>query len=212
MTRRYALLPVLFLTLLAAGCSSSRPRTAGSTFQRGVASWYGPGFHGRATASGERYDMSAMTAAHPTLPFGTLVEVRNLENGAVARVRINDRGPFKKNRIIDLSHAAAHAIGMLGPGTAVVELVAVGLDPPGPRAFAVQVGAFQEQGLAEELAARLRQDFPAVAVRSDQVWYRVQVGEFALRDEAEELRAELRDLGYGALIVPLAASDRRGSI
>ncbi len=212
MTRRYALLPVLFLTLLAAGCSSSRPRTSGSTYERGVASWYGPGFHGRATASGERYDMRAMTAAHQTLPFGTLVEVRNLENGAVARVRINDRGPFKKNRIIDLSHAAAEAIGMLGPGTARVELVAVGVVPSGPRAFVVQVGAFQEPALAEELAARLRRDYPAVEVRSDQVWYRVQVGAFSVRADAEELGDALRARGYGVLIVPLEPGDQRGAL
>lgn len=203
MTRRHALLPVLFLTLLAAGCSTSRPRTSGSTYERGVASWYGPGFHGRQTASGERYDMRAMTAAHPTLPFGTLVEVRNLENGAVARVRINDRGPFKRNRIIDLSHAAAEAIGMLGPGTALVELVAIGIASGGPRAFVVQVGAFQEPGLAEELAAKLRRDYPGVEVRSDDVWHRVQVGELGSRDAADALAARLRALGFGAIVVPL---------
>lgn len=208
MTRRHALLPVLFLILLAAGCSSSRPRSPGGSRERGVASWYGPGFHGRYTASGERYDMRAMTAAHQTLPFGTLVEVRNLENGAVARVRINDRGPFKKNRILDLSQAAAQALGILGPGTALVELVAVGREPPEPRAFVVQVGAFQEEGLADDLAARLRSDFPAVAVRSDSVWYRVQVGEFTDRDAAEALLARLRELGFGALVVPLAAGGR----
>ena len=208
MTRRHALLPVLFLILLAAGCSSSRPRSPGGSRERGVASWYGPGFHGRYTASGERYDMRAMTAAHQTLPFGTLVEVRNLENGAVARVRINDRGPFKKNRILDLSQAAAQALGILGPGTALVELVAVGREPPEPRAFVVQVGAFQEEGLADDLAARLRSDFPAVAVRSDSVWYRVQVGEFTDRDAAEARLARLRELGFGALVVPLAAGGR----
>jgi len=210
MTRRHSLLPVLFLALLAAGCTSSRPRTAGTTYQRGIASWYGPGFHGRYTASGERYDMQAMTAAHQTLPFGTIVEVRNLENGAVARVRINDRGPFKKNRILDLSQAGARALGILGPGTALVELVAVGVEPMGPRAYAVQVGAFQEAASATDLAARLRPDFPAVAVRSDDVWHRVQVGEFTDRDAAEALGARLRALGFGALVVPLPAlSDER---
>lgn len=210
MTRRHSLLPVLFLVLLAAGCASSRPRTAGNTYQRGIASWYGPGFHGRYTASGERYDMQAMTAAHQTLPFGTIVEVRNLENGAVARVRINDRGPFKKNRILDLSQAGARALGLLGPGTALVELVAVGVEPMGPRAYAVQVGAFQEAASATDLAARLRPDFPAVAVRSDDVWHRVQVGEFTDRDAAEALGARLRALGFGALVVPLPTlSDER---
>jgi rare lipoprotein A len=198
--------------LLAAGCATSRPRTAGSTYERGVASWYGPGFHGRRTASGERYDMRALTAAHQSLPFGTIVEVRNLENGKATRVRINDRGPFKKNRIIDLSRAAAQAIGMIGPGTALVELVAVGVVPRPPRAFAVQVGAFQERSLAADLAARLAGDYPSVAVRSDDVWHRVQVGEFAERDAAEELVRELRELGFSGVVVPLAAGGGRAAL
>jgi len=205
--RRSTSLHALSLTLLLAyGCASAKPRTAGSTYQRGVASWYGPGFHGKFTASGERYDMEAMTAAHPTLPFGTLVEVRNLDNGLATTVRINDRGPFKKNRIIDLSRAAARAIGMLGPGTARVELVAFGVQPAGPGAFAVQVGAFREARRAEELTARLRSDYPTVEVRSDSVWHRVQVGRFSSRGAAETLERELRALGYGAIVVPLGAA------
>lgn len=205
--RRSAQLTALALTaLLAFGCASAKPRTAGSTYERGTASWYGPGFHGQYTASGERYDMEAMTAAHPTLPFGTLVEVRNLDNGLATTVRINDRGPFEKNRIIDLSRAAARAIGMIGPGTALVELVAVGVQPPGPGAFAVQVGAFREADRAEELSARLRSRYPTVAVRSDLVWHRVQVGQFGNRGAAEKLERELRALGYGAIVVPLGVT------
>ncbi|MCB1007479.1 MAG: septal ring lytic transglycosylase RlpA family protein [Acidobacteria bacterium] len=206
MRRSSPLLALSIALLLAYGCASAKPRTAGSTYQRGVASWYGPGFHGRYTASGERYDMEAMTAAHPTLPFGTLVEVRNLDNGLATTVRINDRGPFKKNRIIDLSRAAARAIGMLGPGTARVELVAVGVQPPGPGAFAVQVGAFREAERARELSARLRGDYPGVEVRSDTVWHRVQVGHFESRGAAETVERELRALGYGAIVVPLGAT------
>lgn len=210
MTRRSTLLPVLFLVLLAAGCASSRSRPGGAAPERGIASWYGPGFHGNYTASGERYDMQAMTAAHRSLPFGTIVEVKNLENGRSACVRINDRGPFLKNRILDLSQAAARELGVLGPGTALVELVAVGTEPIGPRAFAVQVGAFQEPGSADELAARLRPDFSAVVVRSDDVWHRVQVGELASRAAADALAARLRTLGFGAIVVPLPAfSDER---
>lgn len=208
--RRSALLlsaPCL-LALLAFGCASAKPRTAGSTYERGMASWYGPGFHGRRTASGEPYNMDAMTAAHQTLPFGTLVEVRNLDNGLATTVRINDRGPFEKNRIIDLSRAAAKAIGMIGPGTARVELVALGVQPPAPGAFAVQVGAFREAGRARELSDRLRGRYPSVAVRSDRVWHRVQVGLFPDRARAEALEAELRSQGYGAIVVPLAAGDR----
>lgn len=87
-----------------------------------MASWYGNPFHGRATASGETYDMEAMTAAHPTLPFGTRVRVENLDNGRSATVTINDRGPFVKDRILDVSRKAARELGMLGPGTARVRI------------------------------------------------------------------------------------------
>ena len=88
----------------------------------GVASYYGPGFHGRRTANGERFDMHAMTAAHRTLPFGTLVKVTNLSNGKSAIVRVNDRGPYVGKRVIDLSVAAAKQIGSTGSGTAQVSL------------------------------------------------------------------------------------------
>ena len=87
-----------------------------------MASWYGNPFHGRATASGEIYDMEAMTAAHPTLPFGTRLRVENLENGRSVTVTINDRGPFVKDRILDVSRKAARELGMLGPGTARVRI------------------------------------------------------------------------------------------
>ena len=88
----------------------------------GVASWYGPGFHGRRTASGERYNQRELTAAHKTLPFGTSIRVTNVDNGKSVVVRITDRGPFVRGRVIDLSRAAAEAIGMMGAGTAKVEL------------------------------------------------------------------------------------------
>jgi rare lipoprotein A len=90
--------------------------------ERGIASWYGRKYHGRLTASGERYDMHSLTAAHRTLPFGVVVVVTNLENGRKVRVRINDRGPFKKGRIIDLSRAAARQLGMVRQGVARVKI------------------------------------------------------------------------------------------
>jgi rare lipoprotein A len=92
-------------------------------FQQGKASWYGPRFNGRRTASGERYNMHEFTAAHRTLPFGTLVRVRSLVNGKEVDVRITDRGPFSRGRVIDLSRAAAEAIGMLGLGVKDVLLL-----------------------------------------------------------------------------------------
>jgi len=100
-----------------------------SELERGTASWYGLKFHGRRTASGERFDMNEFTAAHRTLPFGTLVRVRSLVNGREVEVRINDRGPHVAGRIIDLSRAAAEALGMLGMGMKSVTLSVVGQAP-----------------------------------------------------------------------------------
>lgn len=112
------------------GCGGSKRQATGSgahdRFEEvGLASWYGKPYHGRTTASGERYDMNELTAAHRTLPFGTVVEVRNLENGREVRVRITDRGPFVDGRIIDLSRAAARKIAMIDAGVVRVRIVAV---------------------------------------------------------------------------------------
>jgi rare lipoprotein A len=136
MDRRRWLAAWLVMILLAvlAGCSTTRDRRAasdaaalmkapGSEFARGKASWYGPGFHGERTASGERFDMNAMTAAHRTLPFGTRVRVRNPQNGREVVVRINDRGPHAKERIIDLSKAAGAALDLLQVGEGQVLLL-----------------------------------------------------------------------------------------
>jgi len=206
MRRTLLSLLALSLPLVVSACATAR-RPHGVAIERGIASWYGPGFHGKYTASGERYDMGAMTAAHRTLPFGTLIEVRNLENGKITRVKINDRGPFAKGRILALSHAAAEALGIVGPGTAEVEIVAVGLQPIGGFRFTVQVGAFHEAAAAGSLAERLRPYFPGVEVRSDDVWSRVQVGSFSTRSEAQAFAGRLSALGYPAVVVPLAKLD-----
>jgi rare lipoprotein A len=120
--------------------------------ETGLASWYGHPYHGRAAASGEIYDMEQMTAAHRTLPFGVMVRVHDLDNEKSVDVRINDRGPFVDGRIIDLSHAAAAAIEMIGPGTARVrlEILSAPAAPEQPH-FGVQVGAFRERDNAERL-------------------------------------------------------------
>jgi len=135
MTERWpACILIAAVLLLVVSCASSprytsaaRPRRGtppGSLrrIQTGVASFYGQDFHGRKTANGETYDMYAMTAAHQALPFNTRVLVTNLDNGKKVAVRINDRGPFVKDRIIDLSYGAAMKVGMVGPGTANVRL------------------------------------------------------------------------------------------
>jgi rare lipoprotein A len=133
LSRRLASLGLVSLVL--AGCASGRGRLPGEPIPaqpeqagedeiaRGQASWYGGKFHGRRTASGERFDMNALTAAHPKLPFGTRVRVRNPRNGREVVVRINDRGPFTGGRIIDLSRAAAEAIGLIQAGVGPVVLL-----------------------------------------------------------------------------------------
>src|SRR5262245_42667871 len=126
MSRRWLVL----MLVLASACSTgrSRPPTSVKTgaTQEGVASWYGPGFHGNATSSGEIYDQFDLTAAHRTLPLGTRVAVTHLDSGRTVEVRINDRGPFVDDRIIDLSYAAARQLGLIGPGTGRVRVEVLG--------------------------------------------------------------------------------------
>lgn len=128
MSRTVKILPLLLALLIASGCGGGK-RSGADAPQRyeetGLASWYGKPFHGRTTASGERYDMNELTAAHRTLAFGTVVDVKNLENGREVRVRITDRGPFVDGRIIDLSRAAARKIAMIEAGVVRVRIVAV---------------------------------------------------------------------------------------
>jgi rare lipoprotein A len=200
-----SLLVVLFLTT---GCSAHKkpaaPAANPSAIGRGVASWYGPNFDGRRTANGERYDMHEMTAAHPTLPFGTMVEVRNVSNGRSAVVRINDRGPYKKSRVIDLSYAAARAIGAVLPGTATVEIFLVNSLAGGssaPPRYTVQVGAFGDAERAASMQQDLARIYPETTVHADGTWNRVQVGLFADRQQAETVRRELAAMGMASLVV-----------
>jgi rare lipoprotein A len=124
----------LLAAVVVAGCAATAQRVAvpaGRALlgweQTGEASWYGEPYHGRRTSSGERYDMHRLTAAHPSLPFGTRVRVTNLDNGQAVEVRINDRGPFKRGRIVDVSYAAAQRLGSVGAGVIPVRLRVVGL-------------------------------------------------------------------------------------
>ena len=169
--------------------------------EEGIASWYGRPFHGRHTASGEIYNMYDMTAAHRTLPFGTQVRVHNLENGRDTEVRINDRGPFVKGRIIDLSYTSAQSMGM--PSTALVrlEILSTGSGAPGtissaPGVFAVQVGAFKDRRNAERLKGLIEPRFGPVAIqgfdRGNGFFYRVRVGREASEEAARDLARDLR--------------------
>lgn len=125
--RERRIVGIFLLLLLIAGCATKRvpvvePVRKGHQ-ERGLASWYGKPYHGRKTASGEKYDMHSVSAAHRTLPFGSVVKVTNLENGRSLKIRINDRGPFVDGRIIDLSYKAAKKLGMVEAGVVRVKLV-----------------------------------------------------------------------------------------
>jgi len=187
--------------------------------QRGIASWYGRKFHGKRTASGEIYNMYDRTAAHRTLPFGTYVLVRNLLNGKKTIVRINDRGPFVKGRIIDLSYAAAKDIGIIGRGTAPVELIVLGrevgvagkkriieVSPIRRGRFGVQVGAFKNRKNAIRLLSRLSVIFRHVEIHVEKGRhiYKVIVSGARTIKEANILEKRLKGIGFkNTLIVSL---------
>ena len=177
--------------------------------EQGVASWYGTKFHGRSTSSGEPYDMYAMTAAHKTLPLPTYVRVTHLGNGRSIVVRVNDRGPFVGERIIDLSYAAAIRLGMHVDGTALVEVEALlpgeptrtvaAAAPATPRALWLQAGAFSERRNAERLRADLAgHGIGNVAIHEDpasgRTLYRVRVGPYTDAAGVEEMLGRLRSL------------------
>ncbi|HYB53497.1 MAG TPA: septal ring lytic transglycosylase RlpA family protein, partial [Thermoanaerobaculia bacterium] len=190
---------------------STLPETRPGGIEEGIASWYGgdDGFEGKPTASGEIYDGEHMTAAHRTLPLGSIVEVHNLDNGRVARVRINDRGPFVKGRIIDLSRRAASELGVTGPGTASVRLTLVnaGLVEPQSQSsptglWAVQVGSFADRGRAERQAERVRAGGKHVYLEPYQGLSRVKVGPFDSRQVAQDTLAQLESQGFEGIVVP----------
>lgn len=173
--------------------------------ERGVASWYGPGFHAQSTSNGERYDMYAMSAAHKTLPLPSYVHVTNLQNGRSVTVRVNDRGPFKDGRVIDLSYTAASKLGMLRDGTAFVEVRAVSASSQSDTAIPagalfVQAGAFGTQANAAKLVSDLRGlGIVNANVRADRVdgraLYRVRVGPMPSVPEFDRTLARLKKLG-----------------
>jgi rare lipoprotein A len=201
---RAAVVLMVFCALLS-GCSANRrpetrPHGGVRPLEKGTASWYGVKFHGRRTASGERFDMNELTAAHPSLPFGTRLEVRNVRNGKSVVVRVNDRGPFSKSRILDLSFGAAREIGLVLSGTAPVELFLMDKGGAPPR-YTVQVAAFGEEDRALTLKRELSRYYPETSVRSDGTWSRVQVGAFEDRDRADDLRRELAAMGMSSIVV-----------
>ncbi len=233
--KRYFPVWILFLFILCS-CSAGRPASTvarpapgyprsyqvlGKWYQpvpdskgfreRGLASWYGRDFHGKKTANGETYDMHEMTAAHKTLPLGTYVKVFNLDNDKETEVRINDRGPFVRGRIIDLSYEAARRVGVVGPGTASVEINAIGQEVKSGTDkvvpvdyntgnFTFQVGAFIDKSNAERLKDKLDEKYRNAHITvydaGDRIYYRVRVGECRDLSRTSEYEEALRKDGY----------------
>ena len=200
----------LFCALVACGGRAPKPTYFHGYpigyVERGMASWYGPGFHGNKTANGERYDMHQLTAAHRTLPLGSVAIVRSMSTGRQVTVRINDRGPFARGRVLDLSLAGAQALGMVGNGTDKVELRVVGFQgrTADMGALRVQIGSFAEQENAVNLLERAKRAYPGGRIQTVDLpegrRYRVQVGDFKTESQAEEaadrLESELSTQSY----------------
>jgi rare lipoprotein A len=200
------------LILVMAGCA---PRYQEGYRETGMASWYGPGFHGKKTSSGETYDMHGQTAAHRTLPFGTRLRVTDIETGRDVEVRVNDRGPFVGGRILDLSQGAAQELGIVGKGVARIriEIVELGLTED-QGVFWIQVGSFSVFENAQEIKERLEKEDQKVYISSIEadgdLFHRVRVGPFDSRKQAESVRRRLirrrNSLGTFDLVVVRANS------
>jgi rare lipoprotein A len=201
------------LIVLLASCARPpvRPVSVGGA-EVGLASWYGSDFHGRRTSSGEVYDMHQLTAAHRELPLGTWIMVTNLDNGRSVEVRVNDRGPFVADRIVDVSYGAGRLLGMIGrgvvPARVTVTRLATGETgaPLGRTArFTVQVGSFATPEKARALERSLAEAYPAVEVVRRSVgtdtYFRVWVGDFQKRVDALAVAQQLAGRGHTVLVV-----------
>lgn len=185
--------------------------------EKGIASWYGSKFHGRRTSSGEPYDMYAMTAAHKTLPLPSYLEVTNLNNGRKVIVKVNDRGPFHDNRLIDLSYTAAKKLGIVGHGTGLVAIRAItGSEVPvnvvtnvqkipiraTPVGMYLQVGAFSTSTNAQQFKSKVQSKIgDEVIVTSDGKLYRVRIGPLDNVEQGDSLASRLVTLGFNDAIL-----------
>ncbi len=170
--------------------------------QTGIASWYGPKFHGKETSNKEVYDMDGVTAAHKTLPFQTLLRVENLQNGRKIKLRVNDRGPFVGDRILDLSRGAAKALGVIENGTARVKITVLENSGNASQAseaennYAVQLAVFSDMKNAEQAGRKIKSGRVSPFDKNGRQYYRVLVGSFSDYEKAIESRNQIREQGY----------------
>lgn len=229
MWNRKFLVFILLLGLIACGVkkpsSVDLAQVPSNSGQKGYASWYGPGFHGKTTASGEVYNMRDRTAAHRSLAFGTKVRVFNLESGKSTVVRVNDRGPFVRGRIIDLSRKAAKDIGLLKSGVAKVQIEPIGSkahntgpsnssaseasrpltvsSQPKNGSYLIQLGSFRSEKNAESLKYELQHDLgdKRFFVKRNARLYKVFQGPYPSRAQAEKSHRQLKRLGYSSFVL-----------
>jgi rare lipoprotein A len=203
--KKLRLLSILCSIILLTSCAGKSYFRSGNV-QKGLASWYGPDFHGKLTSNKEIYNMHALTAAHKNLPFGTYVRVTNLNNGKSVIVRINDRGPFVKGRIIDLSYAAAKKLGIDITGVAPVKIKVLKKYSPkkSSQKFSVQVGSFSNKKnaktLKKELQNRYRNVYLSKLKTSSNTYYRVRIKARSL-NSAEKIAEKLTKQGYTANVL-----------
>jgi rare lipoprotein A len=172
--------------------------------ETGTAAWYGKDLHGKMTASGEVFDMYGLSAAHRTLPLGTVIHVTNLDNFKTIQVKINDRGPFLKSRFLDLSYGAAKALGFVAQGTARVRIETIDV-VRGPVQYTVQAAVFSEEENARVLKERLDTKFEMVSIvpfeTNIATFYRVRVGAYASEDRAEHVAGKLMLEGLEPIVM-----------
>lgn len=202
MLRFQILFLCLFVLLQFSGCGKRLGHVSSTSPKLGFASWYGDDFHGRKTASGETYDMHAFTAAHRHASFGTMVRVTHLKNGRTVVVRINDRGPFVRGRIIDLSFAAAKELDLIQTGTAKVRLDFLGMAQSSSNFF-IQVGSFQEISNAQRMLDMVHQRFPGQPgrIETSEGLHRIWLGPLENEAAAMSLTTKLEGAGYPAFIL-----------
>src|SRR3972149_4266824 len=212
MMRRYIVFIITISFFMSSSCASARYET-GAKPRYVVASWYGPDFHGRPTASGEIYDMNAFTCAHREYPFGTKLKITYLSTAKTTSCLVNDRGPFIDGRDIDLSYAAAKDLGLIPAGTGAVRIEYMGRDNSYIREVrdisstdlvTIQVGSFKDLTNATRLKIALELKYDKIYITEADIkgnrYYRVRVGTFRIRGEALRFANVLADEGYDTLI------------